>query len=965
MRKEKSRFFRSTLALLLLAGLRAPLAALDPLRELDQYSVEYFATENGLPQSSVLAMVQTRDGYLWLGTYEGLARFDGLNFTVFNKNNTPEMESNGVKALAEDPQGGLWVGTTAGLLRYYQGRFVRVGSREGLPDPFVLCLLADRNGVLWVGTTAGLLRRQGNRLRSFTTAQGLSANYITSLAEDGAGGVWVGTGQGLNHLQDGTIQVFDSRRGLPNGDIRALHLDRQGTLWVGTSGGGLIRFQDGRFTPLEQKLSSNDIRAIYRDRHGVLWIGTNQEPLNRLKDGRVSVMGQRLAGLMSARAILEDREGSLWVGTRDGLIHLKDDKFILYGSRNGLPVDPARAVFEDRDGSIWIGTVGGGLVRRHDGQWQVFSKEQGLASDHIWSIAQSRDGSLWVGTYGGGLFHLAAGRKPAVFTHVRGVTSQIIRSLLVDGRDRLWIGTNGDGLDCLEKGKITTYTAADGLPGNFIYALGEDRQGRIWVGAYSGGLAVLDQGRFRRLPIAGVDDQPVWVIHVDPEGDTWVGTDHAGLLRIHGRQVSRFTSRDGLYSDQAFQILEDKRGRLWMNCNQGIYHVAKEDLDEFAAGKAARIPCVSFGKSEGIKVTESSGPAQPAGCIDRYGRLWFPTIRGVSLFEPDRPRLNRVEPPVVIENALINGRDYATRTPATVPPGKGSIEIDYTAISFLQVNKIQFAYRLVGFDADWVNAGNRRAAFYTNLPPRSYTFQVIACNGDGVWNRSGAVFAFTLRHYFAQTALFRWLVIAGALLLVAGIFILLLYRSKMREHKLERLVDERTEQLKRLARYDGLTDLANHRTFYEVFQKEWSVAMREKKPLALIALDIDFFKAYNDSKGHQEGDDCLRRVAAAIRAHSKRPADLAARTGGEEFFLLLPGTERDGALSLAESTRQAVQDLAIPHPASPVAPVVTVSIGVAATVPEGGKDANRFIALADQALYRAKHLGRNRVSGDI
>jgi diguanylate cyclase (GGDEF)-like protein len=961
---QKNFVFRPILVILLLAACLDSLTALDPQRELDQYSVEHFATENGLPQSSVLAMVQTRDGYLWLGTYEGLARFDGLNFTIFNKNNTPEMESNGIKALAEDSQGDLWVGTTAGLLRYRQGRFVRVGDREGRRKPFVLCLLAGRNGILWAGTTNGLLSWQGSRFLSYTTEQGLSANYITALADDGDGGVWVGTGQGLSHLLDGTVRVFDSRRGLPHDDIRALHLDRQGTLWIGTSGGGLIRFREGRFEPLEQRLSSDDIRAIYRDRHGVLWIGTNQEPLNRLKDGKVSVMGQRLAGLMSARAILEDREGSLWVGTRDGLIHLKDDKFILYGSRNGLPVDPVRSVFEDRDGSIWIGTVGGGLVRFRDGQWQVFSERQGLSSDHIWSIAQGRDGSLWVGTYGGGLFHLAAGRRTQVFTQVRAVRSQIIRSLLVDRRDRLWIGTNGEGLDCLENGKITRYTTADGLPSNFIYALGEDRRGRIWVGAYSGGLAVLDRERFQRLSIPGVDEQPVWVIHVDREGDTWVGTDHAGLLRIHGEQVSRFTSRDGMYSDQAFQILEDRHGQLWMNCNQGIYHVAKKDLVAFASGKAARIPCVSFGKSEGIKVTESSGPAQPAGCIDRSGRLWFPTIRGVSLFEPEFRRLNRVEPPVIIENATINGRNYSGRTTETIPPGKGNIEIDYTAISFLQVNKMRFAYRLIGFDNDWVDAGSRRAAFYTNLPPRRYTFQVIACNGDGVWNRSGAAFSFALRPYFTQTALFRWLVTAGTLLLIAGIFFLLLHRAKVRERKLERMVDERTAQLKHLARYDGLTDLANHRTFYEIFHKEWGVAAREKKSMALIALDIDFFKAYNDSKGHQEGDECLRKVASAIRAHSKRPADLAARAGGEEFFLLLPGTDRNGALAQAASLRRAVEALAIPHPASPAAPVVTVSIGVAATIPDGGQDANRFIAQADKALYRAKHQGRNRVCAD-
>jgi PleD family two-component response regulator len=205
---------------------------------------------------------------------------------------------------------------------------------------------------------------------------------------------------------------------------------------------------------------------------------------------------------------------------------------------------------------------------------------------------------------------------------------------------------------------------------------------------------------------------------------------------------------------------------------------------------------------------------------------------------------------------------------------------------------------------------------------------VIACNGDGVWNRSGAAFSFALRPYFTQTALFRWLVTAGTLLLIAGIFFLLLHRAKVRERKLERMVDERTAQLKHLARYDGLTDLANHRTFYEIFHKEWGVAAREKKSMALIALDIDFFKAYNDSKGHQEGDECLRKVASAIRAHSKRPADLAARAGGEDFFLL------------------------------------TVSIGVVATIPDGGQDANRFIAQADKALYRAKHQGRNRVCAD-
>ena len=942
----------------LLASAPLSLSALDPNLALDEYAIERYSTENGLPQSSVLAMIQTRDGYLWLGTYEGLARFDGLTFTVFDKSNTLEMESNGIKALAEDGKGRLWIGTTAGLLRYAGGRFQRFDEHQGLFTHFILCLFLDRSGTMWVGTTGGLYSCRDDRFQAFTTAQGLSYNYVTTLADDGDGGIWIGTGQGLNHYRNGKMQVYTAGGGLPHSDIRALHLDMRGTLWIGTSGGGLVRFRAGRFEPLQEKLSSDDIRAVFQDRHGVTWIGTNQEPLNRIKDGKVSVLGQLQGGVSAGRCILEDQEGSLWVGTRDGLLQLKDDKFILYGSRNGLPVDPVRAVFEDRQGAIWVGTVGGGLVRHQGTEWQVFGRDQGLLSEHVWSIAQGKDDSLWVGTYGGGLYRMPAAGKPGRFARIAGVANDIIRSLLADSRDRIWVGTNGGGLDCIANGRVTNFNANSGLPSNYIYALEEDRDGRIWAGAYNGGLAVLEDGHFRGIHSKEIHDQPVWVIHADREGDVWVGTDHGGLLWIRTDRVFRFSSRDGLYSDQAFQILEDDRGRLWMNSNKGIYHVDKQDLFAFASGRLTRIPCVSFGKSEGIKVTESSGPAQPAGCIDRRGRIWFPTIRGLSMFDPDRQILNRIEPPLAVERAVLNGRDFAVSSRATVSPGKGNIEITYTAVSFLQVDKVRFAYRLDGFDSEWVQAGNRRSAFYTNLPPRAYTFRVIAGNGDGVWNRRGALFSFILKPYFTQTALFGWLLAAAALLLIAGTFILLLHRARMRERKLERIVDERTAQLQRLARFDGLTDLANHRTFYEIFQKEWALAVREKKTLSLIAMDIDFFKPYNDTLGHQEGDECIRKVATAIRSQAKRPADLPARTGGDEFMVLLPGTEYEGAQGIAAAIRAAVAEAAIPHPASPIASVVTVSLGVASATPQAGDEPGQLVESADQDLYQKKRQGR-------
>ncbi len=955
---------RLLLLTLALSACLSPLPALDPGLKLGEYSIEIFTAENGLPQSSVMALVQTRDGYLWLGTYEGLARYDGHEFVIYDKGNTPQMESNGVKALLEDRDGNLWVGTTAGLLRLGSAGFERFDQEHGLRSTSILCLLQDRAGSLWVGTAAGLHRWQGSRFRPVAASQGFSSDYIAALAEDGAGGLWVGTGLGLNHLRaDGKVDVFHANGGLPHDDVRALYLDPQGTLWVGTSGGGLVTWKDGGFAPPAAALSSDDIRAIYRDSHGVMWIGTNQEPVNRLHGGEVSVLGQKLAGPTSGRAILEDREGSVWVGTRDGLIQLREDKFIRFSSRNGLPVDPMRAVFQDRQGAIWAGTVGGGLARYLQGEWQAFSRGQGLASEHVWSIAQGKDGALWVGTYGGGLFRLDDPSRPSRFVRVPGLDNDIIRSLLADSRGRIWAGSNGGGLFCIENGRVTTFTSSQGLPDPYVYSLAEDRRGRIWAGVFNGGLAVLENGRFRAFGGKDLSSQPVWAIHVDNEGDVWAGTDHAGLVWIRGETVQRFTSHDGLYSDQAFQILEDSRGRLWLNGNKGVYHVAKEDLIAFAAGRIRRIPCIAYGKSEGIRVTESSGPASPAGCIDHRGRVWFPTIRGLVRFDPDRQHINRVEPPVAIESVRINGQARPISAPALVPPGPGNIEIDYTAVSFLQVDKMRFAYRLEGFDSDWVQAGGRRSAFYTNLPPGSYTFRVIAGNGDDVWNREGASFSFTLKPFFTETALFRVLVILGLLLLVAGFFLLLLRRARARERKLERIVGERTAQLQHLARYDGLTDLANHRTFYETFHKEWAVAGREKKPLSLIAADIDHFKPYNDSLGHQQGDECLRKVASVLRAHAKRPADLAARTGGDEFFLLLPGTPGEGAEAIAEGIRAALADLAIPHPASPKAPVVTVSLGVVSIVPPPTTEANQFIAHADQALYRSKQGGGRKPHG--
>jgi len=438
---------------------------------------------------------------------------------------------------------------------------------------------------------------------------------------------------------------------------------------------------------------------------------------------------------------------------------------------------------------------------------------------------------------------------------------------------------------------------------------------------------------------------------------------------------------DGLASDQAFQILEDRRGNLWLNSNVGIYAVSKADLYEKAAGRLKTVPCLSYGKREGIRTTESSGPAQPAGCLGRDGRLWFATVKGVAVFTPERPIRNKVPPPVCIERVRIDGREYPADKRAEVPPGQGRIEFEFAAPTFLLPEKASFKYKLEGFDSDWTAAGIRRMAFYTNLPPGRYTFRATAANSDNVWNPVGASFSFRLRPHFRQTWLFQALLGILALSTVSAFFFFRLQNARRRARRLGQLVKERTDELHRLnftlqktnfdlqaanrklehlAANDGLTGIPNYRTFVDTFQREWRAAQRQVRNLALVAIDIDHFKAYNDSLGHQKGDECLHQVAVAIRRQLRRAGDLAARLGGEEFALLLPETDADGARRLAENVRRAVADLAIAHPASPVAAVVTISLGVTTGIPTAEAMPGMFLRRADEALYEAKHAGRNR-----
>ena len=783
-------------AVLVLSAARSE-ASLNPAKAITQYTHDIWQTQQGLPQNDVLAMVQTRDGYIWLGTELGLVRFDGVRFTVFDEGNTPEIRSNFVVALAEDHQGRLWIGTQGGGLTCLKdGTFTSYTRSDGLSNDSILALYEGRDGSLWIGTDGGGLDQFKNgRFTAYRTNVGLADDAVFSITEDRQDNLWIGTHNGLSRFHSGSFTTYTTKDGLKNGYIRAVLQDRQGRLWIATNGGGLSEFDGRHFKTFSTKdgLSNNDVWSLREDAAGTLWVGTISG-IDRFKDGRFDAYGSKdgLSG-DSVESILEDREGSLWVGTiGGGLNRLKDGKFTTFGAQEGLSKDPVLPVYEGQDGSLWLGTAGGGLNRLKDGKVTTFTSKDGLSNDFVFSIAGDQEGNLWIGTRSG-VDRFKDGKFRA-YTTKNGLPTNIVLVTYVDRHDQLWVGARG-GLSRFQKGKFVTYTQKDGLSNGYVNSIYEDRQGNLWVGTAGGGLNLFSNGKFTAYTSKqGLSDDVVLTTYEDVQGNLWVGTSSGGLNRFKNGKFTAYTMRQGLFDNAIFRILEDDNGNLWMSSDRGIFRVSKKELNDFADGKVDRITCVTYGTSDGLKSPECNGGYQPAGWKTRGGKLCFPTMKGVAIIDP-KADFTVAHFPVVIENVGVHGRLLDPRRTTLVPPGNGQLDFYYTALSFLAPEKIQFRYKLEGFDKDWVDVGTRRVAYYTNLPPGHYRFRVAASNGDSLWNQQEASYDVFLAPHYYQAAWFQGLCSLLGLTLLVGGYRLRIRALAQREKQLAFRVDERTKEL--------------------------------------------------------------------------------------------------------------------------------------------------------------------------
>ena len=722
-----------------------------------EYWVETWRTDNGLPDNTINAILQTRDGYLWLGTAGGLARFDGVRFT------TPlSAEFKGVRitALCEDRSGRLWIGTQdAGLLCRQAGGYVHFTKTQGLLDNTITCLAEDTFGGIWMGTPAGLNHFKDGVISSYAGPEALPHDFISGIHAGRSGNLWITIRTGVCQFRNGRVVPFeykDNNQGR-NAEYLGVYEDRAGNLWAYGDTFLLNVGQGKRFNYFKSSdPSSSRVWTIFEGQEGDLWIGTSGRGLFLFHDGRFEAAPVQEGQLANdIRAIFQDREGDLWVGSSgEGLSRLKPRRVHVAGTESGLPDRHFRALAQGPQERTWVGFEDGGLWQGPEGHFEQARQINGFDPEsHIRCLLGGEDGRVWAGIWGIGLAQIKED-KMALYTMANGLADPQVTALCEDSSGVLWIGTQGGPLQSWDGRQFATFGRRDGLPGQAILCLLADTNGAVWAGTDGGG--VLKCGKTGVSPpvFGGVR---VAALCKDREGRLWVGTEGRGLGLIVGGQARFCTTLNGLPSDRVSQILEDDSGNLWLGVPEGIAQIPKSVADEWVH-RQAPIRCLLYGPEDGLPASPR-GNGWKAARKSPNGRLWFATESALVVVNPTQLVFNQQPPPVILETIRVNGQvawDASARPllsqlqiqvdaehdkPATpflrIPPDCRNIEFQFAAPSFMAPEKVRFKYRLEGFDPDWVDGGAARQARYGKLVSGAYAFKATACNNDGAWNEAG------------------------------------------------------------------------------------------------------------------------------------------------------------------------------------------------------------------------------------
>ncbi|MCP4216971.1 MAG: SpoIIE family protein phosphatase [bacterium] len=789
------------------------LTALNPQKAVTQFKLDIWKAERGFSQGSIFSIVQTKKGYLWLATSKGLLRFDGVRFKSFTKSNTPQFNDNFVRVLYEAPNGRLWIGSREGLCSLENGEFKAYACKIKVALLDIKVITGCRNGGIWIGSKhGGVTRFVKGRFSNYTTLDGLAGNSVYSLWEEKDGTLWIGTSGGLSkRTAKGTISTVRETDGAQVTYTLAFREKKKGVLWLGSFDGlHLLHTKNHTFSDFNIRGGPGipKIICLYKDSDDCLWMGSDGDGLFRMKDRTINSFSIADGlGCGMVYSFCEDREGNLWIGTIEGGLHrLQDTMITTYTSKEGLANDTVNCIRTSRTGDLWIASNRGlNKLSPNSGRLSMESDINGkLKSKKVRVVNRDKNGDLWIGTNAGLHRYSFNDKKMKVFTQRDGMPFNDIVCLHEDHRGAIWIGALS-GLARFDKGKFTLFTKADGLPSETVICIYEDRKRILRVGHEDGGLSMLEADKFTAYSTKdGLVDNFVDCIYEDKEGNLWAGT-HGGLSLLKGKTIVNYTIHSGLIANEVYCIMEDGGGNLWLAGREGISRVSKKELKDFAEGKIKKIHPITYDELDGMKARwcNSSGTKTPDG------KLWYGTDKGIAMIDPANIKKNTKPPPVLIEELKVDEKDInlkgrrirpisqiqekkRSNPVITLPPGPKRLEFFYTALSFRNPLAVNFKIKLDGYDSDWQYRGNKRSTIYTALLPGKYTFKVIACNSDGVWNTNGDTLSFYIEPFFVQTRWFYFLIALLVLLVVFSGFRLRVRQLKAREKKLSTLVDQRT-----------------------------------------------------------------------------------------------------------------------------------------------------------------------------
>jgi ligand-binding sensor domain-containing protein/signal transduction histidine kinase len=820
-------FFRSIILLLVLF---IPLQAQKNPKPFYRYKLDELKFEQIKPIESTLTpssnycLIQTRDGYLWIGTSSGLIRYDGIRYILFDQTNAPFLRNPLVNCLFEDNNNTLWIGTEKGIIIYRNGEFSRLNLGNSTNDSIktkisngsFTKIYQDKKGIYWLGAEYLFKIEDG----ICTQINGIERTSIRSIIEDKEGNLIIGSVSGVIFLNENRFILYDKRDGLPDNNVRSLFLDHKGYLWVATRDGGVNRLflKPGLFSNYEKNkksdriffseeneifnsddgLPNNLIECFYEDLNNNLWLGSGGGGLSLYKDNKFSIYTVK-DGLSNnfITTIFQDREKNLWFCTSSGeLNRLKREIAKTFTMNDGLPGSMVWCILEGINNDFWIGMNDGGLCRINGKEITSFNSRNILKSNIIRSLARDHDDNIWISNVDYGLLRF----KNNNFTYYpknENLKIGMVKSVYEDLHYNIWIGNSSELLQ-FKNNKFLPANITD-FPTTNVRVIKEDKKGTIWF-ARNGGLIKYKDGKsFEYNTTNGLKTNGIMSIYIDDNDVVWIATYNSGLQRLENDHFTSYSTANGLHDDWIYEILEDNNGNLWMSSNKGIFYISKSELNDFAAGKVNHITSHIIGKEEGLAVAECNGGNQPAGIKTKDGVLLFSTMNGIAIIDPEKvfSSFNSTPPSIVIEKIIVNDSVIMNlKNELEFSPGKKNFEFYFAALSYLNSSKNRCKYKLEGFDDDWKDSQPLSFVFYTNLPHGDYEFKVIGCNNDGIWNKTGASIKFRIKPFFYQTL---WFNIISLLSLLSIIWFIIRMKEKRmikKEKELRQIVDERTSDLR-------------------------------------------------------------------------------------------------------------------------------------------------------------------------